>query len=125
MHFIAPASLFVLFSTAIAAPQPADQAGHASLHEASGFFPGSPNSACYCCPVGVTDSGANCSPAKEDGRCSNGDSLICCDAREQVSVNLAAYHLPYVMLTTIHRRVKILGLSPLMGPRGLWISAAC
>lgn len=110
MHFIAPAILLALFGTAIAAPQPADQAGHTSLHDISGFFPGSANSMCYCCPVGVANSGANCSPAKEGGRCSNGDSLICCDAREQVSMNLAACHLQYVMLTTIHRSVKILGL---------------
>ena len=92
MHFIAPTILFGLFSTAIAAPQPADQAGPTASREAGGFYPGGQNSACYCCPLTIADSGANCSPAKEGGRCSNGDSLICCDAREQVSINLVAYY---------------------------------
>ncbi|KAJ5151506.1 uncharacterized protein N7482_010762 [Penicillium canariense] len=81
MRFIAPTIIFGLFSTAIAAPQPVDQTGQSS----DVFFPGSSTSSCYCCPTGATAGGidANCSPAKEGGRCIVGDAIICCDVREQ------------------------------------------
>lgn len=99
MHFIAPAILFGLFSTATAAPS-VDQAGHASVQSPNSFFAGSSSSACYCCPSIAGASGANCSPAKEDGRCSNNDVLICCDTREQVTINLVEYNLRYKMCSS-------------------------
>lgn len=85
MHFITVTVLLGAASTAVAAPQPEANGVHGAVATAEGFFPGSPSSSCYCCPS--AGSGSNCGRVNEDGRCLNGDLLICCDTREQVSTS--------------------------------------
>jgi hypothetical protein len=86
MHFTTATFFFGMVGAAVAAPQPEANAAYGAMEMAGGFFPGAPNSACYCCPA--AGSGSNCGRVNEDGRCQNADVLICCDAREQVSIIL-------------------------------------
>lgn len=123
MHFITATVIFGMISTAIAAPQPEAKGNHGAVGEAGGFFPGSTNSACYCCPS--SGEGTSCGRVDEQGRCRNGDVLICCDLREQVSINLVASYSLYIKLTSIYRHVAILQLwQSLMEAQGFWISEA-
>lgn len=87
MRFTTAAILFGMTSTAIAAPGSEIKGSYKAMEMTEGYFPGDANSSCYCCPS--DGSSSNCSKVNEDGGCQNGDILICCDLREQVSVFLA------------------------------------
>lgn len=95
MRFTTTAIFFGMTSaaiagTAIAAPGSEIKGSYKAVQMTEGFFPGDPNASCYCCPS--SGSGSNCGLVNEDGRCQNGDVLICCDLREQVSVFRVAYY---------------------------------